>query len=120
MAALATVQIKTFDDHTLDYIRKTYPRRFDELGERNVRDLIAHGCKRVAKYGFKGDADITKYIEVMLLFGDDFDADPRLTWAKTILQQRKSPAVKIKALYEEAKERCKSPGLIDFTHSPEA
>jgi hypothetical protein len=108
MAALTKVEVRTIEDRTLDHIRKTFPQKFGALGEEKTRGLIKYGVKHVAKYGFKGDPDVTKYIEVMVLFGRDFDADPQLPWAAAILRKRKRPAAKISALHEEAVNRWKN------------
>jgi hypothetical protein len=108
MAALIKIEVRTIEDRTLDHLRKTFPQKFAALGEEKARELIRYGVKHVAKYGFKGDPDVTKYIEVMVLFGRDFDADPRLPWAGAILRKRKKPAVKISALHEEAVNRWKN------------
>jgi hypothetical protein len=108
MAALTKVEVRTVEDRTLDHIRKTFPLKFGALGEEKTREIIQYGVKHVAKYGFKGDPDVTKYIEVMVLFGRDFDADPQLPWAGAILRKRKKPASKISALHEEAVNRWKS------------
>jgi len=108
MAALTKVEARTVGNRTLDHIRKTYPKEFDTIGEDKIREVIQHSAKRVAKYGFKGNPDVLKFIEVMVLFGRDFDSDPQLPWAAQILRKRKKPAVKITALHEEAIKRWKS------------
>jgi hypothetical protein len=108
MAALTKVEARTVGNRTLDHIRKTYPKEFNALGEDKIQEVIRHGAKRVAKYGFKGNPDVLKFIEVMVLFGRDFDSDPQLPWAAQILRKRKKPAVKITALHEEAIKRWKS------------
>jgi hypothetical protein len=108
MAVLSKVEARTVGDRRLDHIRKIYPKEFVALGEGKIRELIQQGIKRVTKYGFKGDPDVLKFTEVMVLFGREFDTNPQLPWAAQILRKRKKPAMKINALHEEAIKRWKS------------
>ena len=107
MKVLSKVEATTVESRQLSHIREAYPKRIETLGEHEVREIIRNAARRAAKYGFKGKPDVLKYIEVMVLFGRDFDADPQLPWAAQILHKRKKPAAKLSALYDEAIQRWK-------------
>jgi hypothetical protein len=107
VAVLSKVEARTIESRQLSHIRETYPKKVDALGEDKIREIIRDAPKRATKYGFKGDPHVLKYVEVMVLWGRDFDADPQLPWAAQILRKRKKPAVKLSTLYEEAIKRWK-------------
>jgi hypothetical protein len=108
MAVLNKVEARTVGDRRVEHIRKTYPKEFAALGEDKIREVIQFAAQRVTKYGFKGDPDVLKLTEVMVLFGRDFDANPQLPWVAQILRKRKKPSVKIVALHAEAIKRWKA------------
>ena len=39
--------------------------------------MVQYGIKRAAVYGFTAKRDVCKYIDLMILFGRDFDTDKR-------------------------------------------
>jgi len=104
---LSQVEVRAVENRTLDHIRKTYAKEFNTLGDEKTREVIQYGVKRAATHRFKGNPDVLKYIEVMVLFGRDFDTDLQLPWAGEILRKPKKPAAKIAALHEEAIKRWK-------------
>jgi hypothetical protein len=105
---LSKVEVQTVENRTLEHIRKTYPKEFNALGDEKTREVIQYGVNRAATYRFKGNPDVLKYIEVMVLFGRDFDADSQLPWVGEILGKPKKAAAKIAVLHEEAIKRWKS------------
>lgn len=107
MDALSKVEVRTVEDRRLGHLRQAYPKEFAALGEEQAREIIQYGSKRAPTFGFKANLDVLKYIEVMVLFGRDFDKDDHIAWAAEILGKRKKPAVKLSALYDEAIKRWK-------------
>lgn len=107
MEVLSKVEACSCEDRRLEHIRTTFPNQFANFGEQKTREMIRYGVKRAANYGFKDDPGVLNYVEVMVLFGRDFDKDKQLPWAAQILGKHKKPAVKIAALHEEAIKRWK-------------
>ena len=104
MQAFREVAIKDFEDRTVVHLEKSFPEKSQELGESGVREAIRHGIKRAAIYKIKSKYGVEKYIEVMFMFGSDFDRDANLPWARRILSDRTLKGSKAKAdhLYETA------------------
>lgn len=102
--AFREVAIKDFEDRMVAHLEKTYPEKSQALGESGVREAIRHGIKRAAKYKIKSKYGVEKYIEVMFMFGSDFDVDAKLLWARQILNDRALKDSKAKAdrLYDTA------------------
>jgi len=107
MAAFARAETKKFEDRMLIHLNKFFPRQCAGLGEPKLRETIRYGIKRAAAYGVTAERDVNKYIDLMIVFGRDFDTDNRFRWAGEILRTRKSPGAKIQALYGSARKRLK-------------
>lgn len=74
-----------WEDTMVFHLATFFPERSAELGERGVRDAIALGQKKAAKYDIFTERDVCKFLNFMFAFGFDFDTDPELPWAKAIL-----------------------------------
>ncbi|MEM7153896.1 MAG: hypothetical protein AAF799_13690 [Myxococcota bacterium] len=47
--------------------------------------MIRHGVTRASGYGIESELGICRYLNLMFVFGRDFDRNPRLSWAREIL-----------------------------------
>ena len=94
---------RKFEDWMLAHVARFFPRKAKALGgESQTRDLIRHGIGRSASYGITAKRDVCKYVDLMMVFGRDFDADGRFSWA---LKQPWPPGDKMAALYDAVKSR---------------
>jgi hypothetical protein len=85
-AAFRRVSIRDFERRMMEHIRKCFPARLDTLGEQKVIDLIKYGIQRAAHYGITTQRDVCKYIDLSVVFGREFDTDPKLPWARSVLE----------------------------------
>lgn len=115
MEAFREVAIKNFEDRTLAHLQESFPERCQELGELGVREAIRYGIKRAATYKIKSKYGVEKYIEVMFMFGRDFDVDANLPWARQILSDRTLKDSKAKAdhLYEVGMKHADRSGSVN-------
>ena len=81
MAALDRAALKAFEDELVRHLQDFDPKHTTVLDEDGVRQVIRLGMERAAKYGLTNRGPIRFYIELMFLFGSDFDTDPWLPWA---------------------------------------
>ena len=104
--ALSKDNAKTFEERMAVHLRKCFRSRCDAMGEQKVLETIRYGVDRAASYDVKSERDLCRYIDLMMVFGRDFDRSPDLPWASKILNDGvlKSPTAKIERLYTEAKE----------------
>lgn len=102
---------RRFVNRMVDHVRQYFPRQFTQLGEMEVRAWIEEGIKQSGEYGIVAERDVCKYIDVMMVFGRNFDKDPRYPWAPPILTaQPTDPALKTDRLFETARQKASSNG----------
>ena len=100
MAVFAQVEIRKFVDRMVVHLHKFFPKQCEAMGEPQLWETIGYGIKRAAAYGIMAERDVNKYIDLMVVFGPDFDTDKRFPWAGEILHRRKNPSQKMSALIQ--------------------
>ena len=77
--------------------------RVDTIDGERLHAMKAAGCE-VISYGVESEYDVSRYLNLMVVFGDDFDTDPAHPWASDILTLEGGcgGTVRMDALYEEA------------------
>jgi hypothetical protein len=106
LAVFGPVGQKAFADRMIAHLKKVFPQQSESLGEPKLRETIQYGTQRAAAYKMISEVDVCKYIDLMIFYGRDFDKDPNLPWAQSILQNRalRNPTAKIERLYKAAKK----------------
>lgn len=107
MDALRRYVIHRFEDMMCLHLLEYFPKKCAALGEQGVREVVRYGIDRAAAHGIEVYEDMCSYIDLMFCFGRDFDVDPRLPWAREILDDPKvrDAARRIRRL-RDAAERC--------------
>ena len=103
-AAFSQAANKRFENQVVLHLNKHFPKQCKALGEPQLRETIQYGIQRAAAYGITGKSDVCKYINVMVLFGRDFDTNRRFPWAGEILSIDTNPSMKTSALHRAAKK----------------
>jgi len=75
-----------FEDLMVEHLKQFAPKHAEVLGEPRVRQVITLGMERARKYGFTNQGPVRFYLELMFMFGSDFDTDPQLPWAHETLK----------------------------------
>jgi len=111
LAAFRPLGEKTFEDRVIAHLKKVFPEQSESLGEPKLRESIQYGKQRAASYKIISERDVCKYIDLMIVYGRDFDKDPNHPWAQSILQNQaiRSPSSKIERLYKAAKKQENQP-----------
>ncbi|MBZ5626545.1 MAG: hypothetical protein LAQ69_48870 [Acidobacteriia bacterium] len=104
MAAFAQAAVKSFDDRVVIHLNKFFPEQCGTLGEPQLREFIRYGVERANTYGIVAERDVCKYIDLMAVFGRDFDTDPRLRWAGVILGTKQNFGANIQHLIAAAQD----------------
>lgn len=111
MAALNADMRRRFEARMLAHVRKFFPQRCAMLRDAGTMEWIASGIDRAAKYGIKAEVDVCRYIDVMFIFGPEFDADSRFPWAARILNASPAPArARVSHLVKAAKKHVPAGG----------
>jgi hypothetical protein len=92
-------EVDKFEKWMLAHLKKFFPAQCSSAGDACLRDLIQYGMKRAADHKFSARRDVCKYIDLMLVFGRDFDTDRRLPWAAETLRKSRDPEGKMCLLF---------------------
>jgi len=105
MAAFSQSATERFESRMLEHLNTCFPEQCRAWGEPKVRSTIRYGTERASAYGITAQRDVCRYIDLMVLFGPDFDRDSSLPWLSAVLNDRamRDPTVKLEALYNEGK-----------------
>jgi hypothetical protein len=111
LAAFSPLGKQAFEDRMIVHLKKVFPEQCESLGEPKLRESIQYGTQRAASYKITSERDVCKYLDLMIFFGRDFDKDPNLPWAQSILQNQaiRNPSSKVERLYKAAKKQENQP-----------
>ncbi len=111
---LRNEQIQLFEDIALEefitkllaHLREFFPEPCDSLGEIELRQVCRYGARTGKRYGLESEQDLCKYLNLMFVFGWDFDTNPTFPWAQRILNDPdvSGPTLRINRLYLEAQQ----------------
>lgn len=106
LAVFGPIGKKAFEDRMIEHLNRFFPDQCKSFGEPKVRETIQYGTQRAASYHIISERDVCKYIDLMVFYGRDFDKDPDLPWAQSILQNQniRNPTSKIERLYKAAEK----------------
>lgn len=101
LAALSQAVQKDFEDRMVAHLGEAFPGPYRALGEQQAREMIQHGIRQAAGYDIVVERDVCQYIDLMMIYGTDFDRDDRYPWAAAILTDPATadPSVKVRRLY---------------------
>lgn len=104
MEAFGNAALGKFEDDMVLHLRQFAPRHCEVIGEPAVRRAIRLGTERARKYGLTNRGPVRFYIELMFMYGCDFDTDIQCAWAARVLNNRSFAHQMAKAdeLYKEA------------------
>jgi hypothetical protein len=85
MAALAATAAGSFETELVQHIKNFAPRHSEVVGTEAIRETVRGGMERARKYGFTNRGPSRFFVELMVMFGSQFDTDPLLPWAEGVL-----------------------------------
>src|SRR5262249_43366415 len=96
--------LRDFERRVLMHMDRCFPERRTELGDVGALQMIRLGTERAAAFGIENEQDVCKFIDLMLVFGADFDQ--RRDWAREVLnaESPRDPFAKMRLLYARALE----------------
>jgi hypothetical protein len=105
MDTFSNAAASRFAEKMIVHLRKCFPSRCEALSDNQIHEMIGFGIQRSSSYGITAERDVCKYIDVMMVFGQDFDQNQAIPWAQQILNDsQKTPSDRVEALMAEAKE----------------
>jgi len=100
MDAYRTAARRDFEDRVVEHVGRCFPDRLATMGEGGVRELIRFGIQRAAGYGIVAERYVCKFIDLMLVFGLEFDTEQG--WAMEILAVQLPQFRKMRQLFDRA------------------
>ena len=103
MAVFSQVEVQKFEAWVAAHLKRFFPRQCAAVGDLRLQDTVHYGVQRAAAHGITAKCDVCRYIDLMIVFGRDFDTDRRTRWAGQILGHRRPPRARMHALLRAAK-----------------
>lgn len=99
MEVLSRYMVEQFVDRAAAHLRSSFIEQTKALTDDDIRALINSGIEKAEGFDLTIEEDVTRYLELMIIYGKDFDSDPGISWAGEILNaQDLSGAEKIERL----------------------
>lgn len=112
MAIFSHAEVEKFVDWMLVHLRRFFPRQTTLQDELQLRRTVESGIQRASAYGLTAKRDVCKYIDLMLVLGENFDTDKQLPWAAQILSYKTHPALKAQFLLHAGINYLRQPGTF--------
>lgn len=81
---------KRFVEKMLRHLRAMFTEKLAPQSDDEVRELIRHGIDNAADYEITIEYDVSRFIEYMVTFGEDFDIEEKTYWAGNILNKKEN------------------------------
>lgn len=76
---------ESFEVRATAHLRRCFPEVVGEASDEQMRELVTYGIERSRSYGIDIERDVLRYLDLMCVFGVDFDRDPGQPWAAKVL-----------------------------------
>lgn len=111
MAVLAKVAESGLEDRAVSHLRSCIPEVCASMTEGELREVIRWGRKRARRYGIEREYDFFRYLNLMFMFGFEFDTDPQYSWGARVLNKPgMHPAARMDLLMDHALLYCSTQG----------
>ena len=106
MAVFAELSVRSFEERMIRYLGERFPKHCATLAAIGLQSLARKGIERATSHGITIEKDVSRFIGLMCVFGEGFDADPKLPWAAEVLGKEgpKSTSEKVAQLCKKASE----------------
>jgi hypothetical protein len=104
MQAFSDAAVAHFEDEMLNHLKGFAPKHCEIMGDDGVRQLIRLGMERARGHNLTNRGPVRLYLELMFLFGSDFDTDPQLRWVAEILGQPGEEMTRADLLHQKLKD----------------
>ena len=74
-----------FEHDLVEHIKKIAPRHVEVIGDEATYAIVKRGIERAQTHGFTKRGPVRFFVEMIFLFGSEFDTDPLLPWADGVL-----------------------------------
>ena len=86
LRVLGEVMQRRFEERMLAHLRAEFPAVTRGQTDDDLLALVRRGVASAEPYGVRTEVDVQRYLEYMMIYGPDFDTNPRSAWAGDILR----------------------------------
>jgi len=122
MEVFEQAAIRNFEDEMVRHMKKFSLLHCKVIEDNGVREVIRLGIDRSEKYSLTNRGPVRFYIELMFMFGSDFDTDPQYPWAGEILNDPRivDQMQRADCLYNKAMDCVDTVAGPDYEYEKEA
>ncbi len=106
MAAFATLGEVKIGERALLHLRNCIPEVCSALSESELREIVSWGRRRSRGYGIEREYDFFRYLNLMFMFGFEFDTARQYPWASRTLAGKGRPTARVDLLMDHAMLFC--------------
>jgi hypothetical protein len=120
--ALSQVALDAFEDEMVAHSKAFTPRLCKVLGEEQLRVALRQAMERARTYGFTNRGPVRLYIDLMFLYGSDFDTDQQYPTLGEVLNASGDQMLRAEQLYQyilEYKEKVSGDGNTNIIRALE-
>ena len=85
LSALARAGDRATHQRAFAHLRNSIPEVCGQMSDEELGAVIAWGHRRARRHGFVGEHDFFRYLNLMFVFGFEFDQNPEHPWAAETL-----------------------------------
>lgn len=92
----------SFKSKLVIHVHKHFPKECKTMTEAGTLETVQYGLQKARAYGFTKERSVTKFINLMFVFGRDFDSSEEHLWSSETLHLNEGelPERRIDTLYE--------------------
>ena len=98
MQMLRDASRTSFERRAADHLMQSFPEKCDRIitaaAGLTLVGLVREGITKAKSYGLSREADVTRFLEVLVLTWPDLEEHPAASWAKAILADRDISALR--------------------------
>lgn len=76
---------KKFEDKMVVHLNKAFTEEAKNWQEEDLREFIRRGMQKAFSYKIEIEADVSRFIEYMFCYGENFDTSEKLEWFQPVL-----------------------------------
>lgn len=77
--------IENYIDRVVEHLGAFFPDICADLGEQDTREVVRYGIDVAQSHGIDREVCVCEFVDLLFIFGIDFDTNPQLPWAREIL-----------------------------------
>jgi len=104
MQALNRVTMEEFEVDMVRHLMHFFPNECAAMGDKTIRAHVRDAISRAREYDVTCERDLCEYLNLAMIYGWDFDADPELEWMRDFLidPEVADPGERMRRLHAEA------------------